>query len=117
MKTCKICKQEKPNNEMRQWGGLPTSTCQVCFDAKAKGTTALVPANQESEPVAQSSMDGLKISVDASFGFEATVDGENLVITQSSGEREDVDAPDNITLTRSEARALFKLFSGWADRG
>lgn len=116
MPVCKVCKSEKPTRAMRMWGGIATETCQDCYDAKkgAKASGAVKPADAEQQPkppAPRLAIAPTEIIVEASLGFAAKVDGDNLVISQANHSRENDD--DNITLTRSEARKLFDLFGEW----
>lgn len=127
MPDCKVCKQTKPIREMRMWGGTATETCQVCFDLKKaqKQNGGAPPPEPPADPAApaaappspprvpRSSPMPSEIVVEASLGFAAKVDGDSLVISQTCGEREDPAAPDNITLTRAEAKRLFDSFGEW----
>jgi hypothetical protein len=116
MPVCKVCKESKPIRDMRVWGTNPTETCQVCHDAKkaAKNGSAATPPEApkdsprpEPRPINRVS----EVIVEASLGFAAKVDGENLVISQANSSRENDD--DNVTLTRSEAKRLFDSFGEW----
>jgi hypothetical protein len=110
MPVCKVCKESKAIREMRQWGGLATETCQACYDAKkAQKGTALIPA-PSTEPARTPSP--FVIEVAPTMGFSAQIEDNLLVISQTNAKRED--DPDNITLSRNEAKVLFKLFGDWA---
>lgn len=120
MPVCKVCSESKAIRDMRMWGGKATETCQTCYDAKKAGKKA--PAGERAEPDAPAPAPAprprptnlvAEVIVEASLGFAAKVDGENLVISQANGSREDMHADDNVTLTRAEAKRLFDSFGEW----
>lgn len=120
MPTCKYCKCDKPNREMATWGGSVTETCLECKEArraakKGGGVKVDPPALADAAPAAApASTDSLDLSVEGSIGFTASVDEQGrLVVAQDNSSR--AEDPDNITLTRAEAKTLFARFAKWAD--
>lgn len=108
MFTCRICKGDKSKAEMALWGGKVSEVCLVCKAAKKAQRQGVVI---EHVPDAPRLPAPLVIQVAPTMGFTAQIDENNLVITQANGSRENDD--DNITLSRDEAKALFKLFGEW----
>lgn len=113
MPTCKKCQQEKPKGEMAVYAGEVTETCMACRwpNRVVKAPATSGDALPAVVPAPRLAIAPTEIVVEASLGFAAKVDGDNLVISQANHSRENDD--DNITLTRSEARKLFDLFGEW----
>jgi hypothetical protein len=105
---CKHCKNDKPKGEMATWGGKVTETCLDCkAEKKAARNGAKLPT-----PEVPRLPGPLIIEVAPSMGFTAQLEGDQLVIAQDNAKR--ADDPDNITLSKDEAKVLFAMFGGWA---
>lgn len=122
MPVCKVCKESKAVRDMRAWGTNVTETCQVCYDAKKAAKNGAPPKSSEKAPEAAASpppapaprlIAVTEMICEASLGFTARIDGEQIVISQANGAREELTADDNITLTRAEAKKLFDAFGEW----
>jgi len=109
MFTCRICKSDKKKDEMALWGGKVSEVCLACKAAKKAQRQGIVI---EHVPDAPRLPAPLVIQVAPTMGFTAQIDDGSLVISQDNGERPN--EPDNITLSRDEAKALFTIFGEWA---
>lgn len=118
MAVCKICEKEKPNREMKTWGGTVSETCLKC-DAEKKAARKLAKAGDASKPAKPASAaapdeSDLALTVEAGSGFRAAIDtdADRLVVHQDNPARPEV--PDNVTLSKTEAYVFFLKFAEWA---
>lgn len=104
MQACKRCEKTKPADEMVHRAGRVIRLCRLCMGAsiKAGHHSREQRMTQKNQPAAEGA---LALQVQAGLGFNAAVDGEQLVIVQDE---------DNITLSRSEAYVFFAKFAQWA---
>lgn len=119
MITCKHCKTEKPESEMSIWAGKPSKVCLECkpkhpVGGGARRTKDNGGASKKSTAAARNGKRAaaeLALSLPAGgFGVAANVTEEGyLQLTQANDGAE----PDNICLTRYEAKALFEKFGEW----
>jgi hypothetical protein len=124
---CKHCKVEKLESDMSIWAGKPSKVCIECKAKHPTGGAARAAANEgggsapkksrsaarrkSSKRSTQPAAD-LEILLPAGtfFGCSARVTEEGyLQLTQQNDDA----APDNICLTRHEAKALFDKFGEW----
>ena len=97
MPVCKVCKESKAIRDMRMWGENVTETCLVCYEAKKAGKKTApegAPPAAPSAPTAAPPKPAIaptEIVIEASLGFRAVVDGDNLIITQANHTRENDD--------------------------
>lgn len=104
---CKKCKQDKPAAQMSKWGGKPSKVCLKCREGEKPAAEAEAPKVNGSDGAHP-----MLLSVAASIGFMAQVSDDGmLVISQANSSRPD--DPDNVTLTRAEAKRLFDAFGVW----
>lgn len=109
MFVCRICKVDKAKAEMSLWGGKVSETCLACKAEKKAQRQGIVIDHVPDIPRLPAP---LVIAIAPTMGFTAQIDEGSLVISQDNPNR--ANDPDNITLSRDEAKALFKIFGEWA---
>lgn len=121
MITCKKCKVEKPEDQMSVWGGKPSEVCVECRSSSKNGRPRKdngggSPSKKKKRAkVAAHRPKAAKppeLSLPAGgFGCNARLTEEgHLQLTQENAGT----VPDNVCLTRREARAIFETFGEWA---
>lgn len=117
---CKHCEVEKPEDQMAIRAGQPSKVCLECKDKRVgiaslagggsshkKGKRGKAATRRPKKDAAE-----LALSLPAGgFGCNASITDEgHLQLTQENPDA----APDNVCLTRREARAIFETFGEWA---
>lgn len=126
MITCKKCGAEKPGDQMKPRGGAPSKVCIECDEKarKEKARIKKVLANARSESVRTrkkkakraspapraEAPEALELDLPAGgHGVAAKITEECLLITQQNPGG----SPDEVLLTKHEAKSLFDKFGLW----
>ena len=116
---CKSCGQDKPEAEMFVRSGKPIRTCKKCkaeqcrigITTRAK-TMRSVEISRSMEVGGSAPPAGAYPVLDLlpGWGVNAAIDDGRLVLKQADAEGN----TDEISLSQSEARAVFATFKAWA---